>query len=187
MTNWYSARRSSSSLAHAELADRLLYVNGFSKTYAMTGWRLGYLIAPPELLQAAHVIHSNCSAGVNYPTQRAGIAALDGPVEPVAAMIAGYGTRRQALLDGLAGTPGLTPVLPEGTFYLYLGFSFDPAIRSADMTKLLLAEGVAVRSGTEYGLAGEGYLRLSYSATLDDSRRGAERVQRVFRRLAPEP
>jgi aspartate aminotransferase len=176
----------SSSLALAELADRLLYVNGFSKTYAMTGWRLGYLIAPPELLQAAHVVHSNCSAGVNYPSQRAGIAALDGPTEPVVEMIAGYGTRRQALLDGLARTPGLTPVSPQGTFYLYLRFSL-PTIRSAELTKLLLAEGVAVRSGTEYGLAGEGCLRLSYSATLDDIRRGAERIQRVFQRLAAEP
>ena len=176
----------SSSLARAELADRLLYVNGFSKTYAMTGWRLGYLIAPPELLQAAHVVHSNCSAGVNYPTQRAGIAALEGPFEPVAEMIAGYRARRQALLDGLAGTPTVTPVSPEGTFYLYLRFSL-PAMRSRDLTKLLLAEGVAVRSGTEYGLAGEGYLRISYSATLDDIGRGAERIQRVFQRLAADP
>jgi len=174
----------SSCLALAELRDRLLYVNGFSKTYAMTGWRLGYLIAPPELLRAAHIIHSNCSAGVNWPTQRAGIAALDGPQEPVAEMFAGYHTRREALLERLAGTPGLRPVLPEGAFYLYVGFRFNPPIRSADITKLLLKEGVAVRSGTEYGPAGEGYVRISYSATLDDIRDGAERLQRVFTNLS---
>jgi aspartate aminotransferase len=152
----------SSSLALAELADRLVYVNGFSKTYAMTGWRLGYLIAPPELVNAAHVIHSNCVAAVNWPTQRAGIAAL----------------------EGLAGTPGLKPVAPEGAFYLYIGFDFESPISSADMTKRLLAEGVAVRSGTEYGPAGEGYLRLSYSATFDDIRNGAQRLQRVFQNLS---
>jgi aspartate aminotransferase len=173
----------SSFLALPKLSDRLLYVNGFSKTFAMTGWRLGYLIASPELLEAAHVIHGNSSAGVNWPTQRAGIAALEGPWEPIAEMIAGYEVRRQALLQGLAGTPGLTPVPPEGGFYLYIGFGFDIPVRSADMTKRLLAEGVAVRSGTEYGPAGEGYLRLSYSATLDDIRRGAQRLRGVFEKL----
>jgi len=146
----------SSCLALPELSDRLLYVNGFSKTYAMTGWRLGYLIASTKLLDAAHVIHSNSSAGVNWPSQRAGIAALQGPWQPVAEMIAGYESRRQALLEGLAATPGFEPVLPEGAFYLYVGFRFATPVRSADLTKLLLAEGVAVRSGTEYGPAGEG-------------------------------
>jgi aspartate aminotransferase len=172
-----------SSLAITDLADRLIYVNGFSKTYAMTGFRLGYLIAPPDLLQPAHIIHSNCSAGVNWPTQRAGIAALEGPQEPVAEMIAGYDARRLALLEGLAGTPGLEPISAEGTFYLYTGFNFDRRISSADLTKLLVAEGVAVRSGTEYGPAGEGYLRISYSATLEDIRKGAERLHRVFENL----
>jgi aspartate aminotransferase len=173
----------SSALAITELSDRLLYVNGFSKTYAMTGWRLGYLAAPPELLHPSHIILSNCSAGVNWPTQRAGIAALEGPQEPIAEMIAGYHARRQALLEGLAGTPGLKPITPQGTFYLYVAFNFDRRISSAELTKLLLDEGVAVRSGTEYGPAGEGYLRLSYSATLEDIRKGAERLHRVFENL----
>jgi aspartate aminotransferase len=169
-----------SSLAIAEMADRLIYVNGFSKTYAMTGFRLGYLIAPPDLYQPTHVIHSNCSAGVNWPAQRAGIAALEGSQEPVAEMIAGYDARRVALLEGLAGTPGLKQISPEGTFYLYIAFNFDRRISSADLTRLLVAEGVAVRSGTEYGPAGEGYLRISYSATLEDIRKGAERLHKVF-------
>jgi aspartate/methionine/tyrosine aminotransferase len=173
----------SSCLARPELADRLVYVNGFSKTYAMTGWRLGYLVAPPKLLQAAHIIHSNCVAGVSWPAQRAGIAALQGPRQPVAEMVAGYDARRQALLEGLAGTPGLRPITPEGTFYLYIAFSFERPIRSAELAKLLIDEGVAVRSGTEYGPAGEGYLRLSYSATLDEIRLGAQRLHRVFESL----
>jgi aspartate aminotransferase len=99
-------------------------------------------------------------------------------------MMAGYKTRRRALLDGLAGTPGLTLVSPEGAFYLFVGFNFNKPIRSADLTKLLLAEGVAVRSGTEYGPAGEGYLRLTYSATFDDIRKGAERLRSVFQQLS---
>ncbi|MDQ6709043.1 MAG: aminotransferase class I/II-fold pyridoxal phosphate-dependent enzyme [Candidatus Dormibacteraeota bacterium] len=173
-----------SCLAIPELAERLVYVNGFSKTYAMTGWRLGYLIAPPDLLRPAQVIHSNIVAGVNWPAQRAGIAALQGPTEPVTEMIAGYDARRHALLEGLAGTPGLQPIPPEGAFYLYVGFKFQRPISSANLTKLLLTEGVAVRSGTEYGPAGEGYLRLSYSASFDDIRRGAERLRRAFTKLS---
>ena len=174
----------SSCLAIPELADRILYVNGFSKTYAMTGWRLGYLVAPPELIHPAHVIHSNCVAAVSWPAQRAGIAALEGPREPIAAMIAGYHARREAMLRGLAGTPGLRVIAPEGAFYLYIGFSFGAPMRSADLARRLLAEGVAVRSGTEYGPAGEGYLRLSYSATFDDIREGTQRLHRVFEELS---
>lgn len=170
----------SSCLAQAEMANRLLYVNGFSKTYAMTGWRLGYLIAPAHLLAPAHTIHSNCVAAVNWPAQRAGIAALQGPRERIDEMVAGYHARRQAMLEGLAGTPGLKPITPEGTFYLYIGFSFNTRITSMDLTKRLLAEGVAVRSGTEYGRAGEGYIRVSYSATFDDIREGTHRLHRVF-------
>src|SRR5713101_1521364 len=113
----------SSCLGIAELADRLLYVNGFSKTYAMTGWRLGYLVAPRHLLEHAHTIHSNCAAAVSWPAQRAGIAALQGPVEPIAEMVAGYRARRNALLQGLAGTPGLRPIVPEGEGHLRLSFS----------------------------------------------------------------
>jgi aspartate aminotransferase len=176
--------RFSSCLAHDEMADRLLYVNGFSKTYAMTGWRVGYLIAPPQLLKPAHTVHSNCVAAVNWPAQRAAIAALQGPREPVDAMLAGYDARRQAMLEGLAGTPGLKAITPEGTFYQYIGFSFEKPISSAELTKRLLAEGVAVRSGTEYGRAGEGYLRLSYSATFDDIREGTQRLHRVFEELS---
>src|SRR5712692_4586187 len=105
----------------------------------------------PGLYQPVHIIHSNCSAGVNWPAQRAGIAALEGPQEPVAEMLAGYDARRLALLEGLAGTPGLTQISPDGTFYLYIAFNFDRRISSADLTKLLVKEGVDVRSGTEYG------------------------------------
>ena len=177
-------RAFSSCLAMPELADRLLYVNGFSKTYAMTGWRLGYLIAPAELLQAAYVIHSNCASVVNWPAQRAGIAALHGPREAIDEMIAGYQARREAILLGLAGTPGLRAISPEGAFYLYVGFSFDSPMRSTDLTKRLLSEGVAVRSGTEFGPAGEGYLRLTYSATFDDIREGTQLIHRVFEQLS---
>ena len=177
-------RAFSSCLAMPELGDRLLYVNGFSKTYAMTGWRLGYLIAPANLLQSAHVIHSNCASVVNWPAQRAGIAALQGPRDRVDEMIAGYSARREAMLAGLAGTPGLKLTRPEGAFYLYIGFSFDAPMRSADLAKRLLTEGVAVRSGTEYGPSGEGFLRLSYSATFDDIRDGTQRLHRLFEQMS---
>jgi aspartate aminotransferase len=175
-----------STLELPELADRLLYVNSFSKTYAMTGWRLGWLAAAPTLSLGAQVIHRNCVGTVNWPTQHAGIAALTGPQDVVAEMRAGYRERRDVLLDGLAATPGLEPLASQGTFYSWLGFPKRYGLSSERVAQLLRDDGVGVRSGTEYGAGGEGYLRISYAAAVDEIAAGAERIHDLFSRLAAD-
>jgi aspartate aminotransferase len=169
-----------------QVADRVIYINSFSKTYAMTGWRLGYIAAPRPLLEPIATIHANSMSQVHWPTQRAGIAALTGPQSCVESMRAGYDQRRTALLAGLSGSPGMQLVEPQGGFYVFL--RFDPALglSSADARSLLYDAGVAVRSGTEYGPAGEGWLRLTFSADLPEIQQGADIVRNTFGRLAAE-
>ena len=173
-----------SALQIPELADRLIYINSFSKTYAMTGWRLGWLAAPTALLAGPETMHRNCTGTVNWAAQRAGLAALTSSQEAVREMCEGYNLRRMSLLEGLQGTPGLTVIPPEGAFYVFARFDIGGEHTSASITRRLLTEGVAVRSGTEYGAAGENHLRIAYSASLDDIRRGTERIHRVFEELS---
>jgi len=167
-----------------ELAGQVLHVNSFSKTYAMTGWRLGYVVAPQQLLDPIAIVHSNLMSQVHWPTQRAGIAALAGPQQFVADMLAGYTERRSVLVDALAAIPGATVLEPQGAFYTML--RFDPALglTSAQVTAELLQAGVAVRSGTEYGRSGEGWLRLTFAADLPDIERGAAVVRSTLESLA---
>lgn len=173
-----------STLELPELADRLLYVNSFSKTYAMTGWRLGWLAGPTALARGAQVIHRNCVGTVNWPTQRAGLAAITGPQDVVAEMLAGYRTRRDILLTGLSETPGLAPVPTQGSFYAWIGFPTEAGLTSERVAQLLREADVGVRSGTEYGAAGEGYLRLSFAAGIEEIATGAERIHDLFTGIA---
>ena len=175
-----------STLELPELADRLLYVNSFSKTYAMTGWRLGWLAGPTALALGAQVIHRNCVGTVNWPTQRAGVAALTGPQDVVTDMLDGYRIRRDILLARLSDTPGLEPVPTQAAFYAWIGFPTETGLTSERVTQLLRDAGVGVRSGTEYGAAGEGYLRLSFAAGTADVAIGAERIHDLFAGLAAD-
>jgi aspartate/methionine/tyrosine aminotransferase len=166
------------------LVDRLVYVNSFSKTYAMTGWRLGWLAAPEAILRGCEIAHRNCVTGVHWPTQRAGLAAIRSHEDIVPAMFEGYSVRQRLMTERLKGTPGLDILPPQGTFFLFAGFHLKQAFTSSKLAAHLLENGVAVRSGSEYGSAGEGYLRLCYSVELRDIELGAERLHRVFEDLA---
>lgn len=167
-----------------ELAGQVIYVNSFSKTYAMTGWRLGYVVAPHALIEPIATIHTNSMSQVHWPTQRAGIVALTSSQDSVESMRVGYEVRRRALVDALARIPGSQMTEPQGAFYVFL--RFDPALglTSAQATRCLLDAGVAVRSGSEFGQGGEGWLRLTYAAALSDIEQGAEIVRATLRRLA---
>jgi aspartate aminotransferase len=169
-----------------DLADRLLYVNSFSKTYAMTGWRLGWFAAPGPLSVGAQVIHRNCVGTVNWPTQRGGLAAVTGPQDMVAEMRNGYRERRDMLLEGLNDIPGLDPVPAQGTFFAWAGFPSETGLTSEQVAQRMREAGVGLRSGTEYGAAGEGYIRLSYAADVADLESGAQRIREVFARLAAD-
>jgi aspartate/methionine/tyrosine aminotransferase len=164
-----------------ELDDRLIYVNSFSKSFAMTGWRLGYVAAEPYLLAPMQAIHENVVMAIPSAVQRAGVAALTGPQGEVDAMHRGYAERRAVLLEGLAGLPRATLTPPQGAFYGFVRFDVDAlALESSELTSLLLADGVAVRSGTEYGAAGRGCLRLSFSSDLADIRQGTRILHERF-------
>ncbi|HEY1682292.1 MAG TPA: pyridoxal phosphate-dependent aminotransferase [Candidatus Tumulicola sp.] len=150
------------------MRDRTIIVDGFSKAYAMTGWRLGYAILPEELAKVVTLFNNNTFSCVTGFVQMAGVAALTGPDEPVRRMNETFRQRRDRLVAGLNDIDGLSCTLPEGAFY---AFPNAMAITHDDraLAKFLLEEGgVACGGGSSFGAAGKGYLRFSYAASLDD-------------------
>ena len=152
----------------AGMRERTIVVDGFSKAYAMTGWRLGYCIAPEEIAQRVTLFNNNTFSCVATFVQRAGIAALTGDDGPVRRMNATFRERRDAIVSGLNSIEGVSCTLPEGAFYAFPNVS---AIARDDkhLAKWLLENaGVACLGGSSFGAAGNGYLRFSYAASLDD-------------------
>jgi aspartate/methionine/tyrosine aminotransferase len=162
--------------------ERLLLLATLSKTYSMTGWRIGYVAAPDtELASVLFGVHRSINGPICTFTQRAGAAALRGSQECVAEMGRIYERRGQLMHRLARGIPGLTPVEPQGGFYLYCRYAFP--LPSTEMRRRLWDAGVAVRSGTEYGAAGEGHLRLSYSVDEASIEKGMAILSDVFRKL----
>jgi aspartate/methionine/tyrosine aminotransferase len=150
------------------MRERTIVVDGFSKAYAMTGWRLGYAIMPAELARAVTLFNNNTFSCVATFVQMAGIEALTGPDEPVRRMNEIFRARRDRLVGGLNAIPGMSCLLPEGAFYAFPNVS---AITRDDrsLAKFLLEEGgVACGGGSSFGAAGTGYLRFSYAASIED-------------------
>ncbi len=150
------------------MRDRTIIVDGFSKAYAMTGWRLGYIIAPEKIAETVTLFNNNTFSCVATFVQRAGIAALTGDDAPVQRMNAIFRERRDAIVSGLNTIPGISCTIPEGAFYAFPNIS---QITSDDkhLAKWLLENaGVACLGGSSFGAAGKGYLRFSYAASLDD-------------------
>ena len=166
------------------MKDLVIILDGFSKAYAMTGWRLGYGVMPAPL--AAHVTRlmvntNSCTASF---TQWAGIAALQGDQTPVAAMVAEFKRRRDLIVAGLNKLPGVSCRSPRGAFYVFPNVK---ALKrpSAEVAELLLTEaGVAVLGGTAFGEYGEGYLRLSYANSEANLEKALDRMRPVCARLA---
>ncbi|MFZ7087025.1 pyridoxal phosphate-dependent aminotransferase [Curtobacterium sp. RRHDQ10] len=169
------------------LADTTILVNGVAKTYAMTGWRVGWFIGPADAVAAASNLQSHLSSNVSNVSQQAAIAALTGPQEPVLAMREAFDRRRKLIVDGLNAIPGFVTPTPEGAFYVYpdvtalLGRTWhgrrvDTSLELAD---LILEEAeVAAVPGEAFGPSG--YLRFSYALGDDDIREGVARLQRLF-------
>lgn len=154
---------------------RTLYCQTFSKSYAMTGWRVGYLAGPAEMIAAAARVHNTVNGSVNTAVQRAAIVALKECQDDVKRMYDVYRERRVLMMEGLASIPGLTLNQPEGAFYCFPSYSLPiPAI---DMVALLREHGIAVRPGSEFGAAGEGHLRLSYAAGKEAIVEGVKRLR----------
>ncbi len=158
------------------MAERTVILDGFSKTYAMTGWRLGYGLFPEPLVEPIATLMVNSNSCTNVATQRAGLAALTGPQDDVDRFREAFRRRRQLIVDGLNGIPGIGCVMPSGAFYAF------PNISSFGMTsdefelRLLNEFGVAAVSGTSFGAAGEGYLRISYATSEANLQKALERI-----------
>jgi aspartate aminotransferase len=150
------------------MRERTVIIDGFSKAYAMTGWRLGYCIAPEEIAKTVTLFNNNTFSCVATFVQRAGIAALTGDDAPVERMNEIFRERRDAIVAGLNSIPGVSCTLPEGAFYAFPNVS-QIASDDKHLAKWLLENaGVACLGGSSFGPAGAGYLRFSYAASLDD-------------------
>ncbi|HTJ56872.1 MAG TPA: pyridoxal phosphate-dependent aminotransferase [Devosiaceae bacterium] len=163
-------------LSYPEIRNRLILLNGWSKTYAMTGWRLGYAVWPGKLYDAARKLAVNSYSCVNAPTQFAGLAALTGPQDAVTAMVEEFDRRRRVVVEGLNRLPGISCIMPKGAFYAFpnvkeTGWAAKPLVNA-----LLDETGVALIGGPDFGVLGEGYMRLSYANSTDNILKALERI-----------
>jgi len=163
--------------AYPEIGDRLILLDGWSKTYAMTGWRLGWGLWPRQLAPLATRMAINFHSCVNAPAQWAAKAALEGPQDSVDEMVAAFAARRDLIMDELARMPGFECPLPGGAFYAFPN-ARGTGISSRDLQDGLLEQaGVATISGTSFGIMGEGYLRFSYAASAEAIREAMSRIR----------
>jgi len=163
-------------LAYPEIRDRLILLDGWSKTYAMTGWRLGYSVWPKVWRDLARKLAVNSYSCVNSAAQFAGIAALKGPQDSVHAMRAEFDRRRKAIAAGLNRLSGVSAATPKGAFYAFPNISATGWKAKALASALLTEAGVATIGGPDFGVHGEGYLRLSYANSQDNIERALERI-----------
>jgi aspartate/methionine/tyrosine aminotransferase len=173
----YGGREHVSLLQYEEIRDRVIMLDGWSKTYAMTGWRLGFAVWPQKLAATATRLAVNCHSCVNAPTQFAGMAALTGPQDMVTKMVSAFDERRRVIVSELNQIPGFRCVDPGGAFYTFP--NIEGTGRSArDLQNLLLEEaGVATVAGTAFGDYGEGYIRFSYANSVENIREAVKRIK----------
>jgi aspartate/methionine/tyrosine aminotransferase len=172
----YDGEKATSLLAFPEIRDRLVVLNGWSKTWAMTGWRMGWSIWPDGLYDKIRKLAVNCWSCVNAPSQYAGIAAIDGPQDEVEKMMRAFDRRRRVVVEGLNGLPGVTCITPKGAFYAFPNISATGWKAKKLASALLEEAGVALIGGPDFGVLGEGYLRLSYANSEENILRVLERM-----------
>jgi aspartate/methionine/tyrosine aminotransferase len=163
--------------AYPELEDRLILLDGWSKTYAMTGWRLGWGVWPKRLVEHATRLAVNVHSCVNAATQYAGIEALKGPQDAVEAMVRAFDRRRKVIVEELNAIPGFRCPMPGGAFYAFPNITGTGRDSRTLQDELLEKVGVAVVSGTSFGLFGEGYLRFSYAASTEQIQEACARIR----------
>ena len=176
----YDGREHVSLLSYPSIRDRLILLDGWSKTYAMTGWRLGYSIWPEKLVAQAERLAINCHSCVNASAQYAGLAALEGPQDAVHDMVAAFAKRRKVIVRALNQLPGVTCVEPGGAFYAFPNVS-GTGLGSREFQDVMLNEaGVAALSGTAFGAHGEGYLRFSYANSVENIEEAMRRIGKLL-------
>jgi aspartate aminotransferase len=161
---------------HEGLLERTILLDGFSKTFAMTGWRLGYAALPEPLVEPITRLLINSVSCTPPAVQLAGVAALTGPRDEINAMLREFRARRDAVVEGLNALPGISCVTPRGAFYAFPNVSGTGLPAKALADRLLDEAGVAVLAGTAFGAHGEGYLRLSYANSLDNIHAALEAI-----------
>ena len=167
------------------MLEKTIILDGFSKTYAMNGWRMGYGVMPTWLVDAVTKLMVNsCSCTASF-TQRAGIAALKGPQDAVYAMVAEFRRRRDAICKGLNEVPGFRCAIPGGAFYAFANIE-ETGIPSKELADFLLQEaGVACLNGGAFGEYGEGYIRFSYANSLENLMEAVQRIRKASARWQP--
>lgn len=172
----YDGETHCSLLTFPEIRDRLILLNGWSKTWAMTGWRMGWSIWPDSLYDKVRKLAVNCWSCVNAPSQFAGIAAIDGPQDEVDRMMRAFDRRRRIVVEGLNTLPGVACATPKGAFYAFPNIK-ETGWQAKKLASALLEEaGVALIGGPDFGVLGEGYLRLSYANSEENILRAIDRM-----------
>jgi aspartate/methionine/tyrosine aminotransferase len=164
-------------LTYPDVRDRVILLDGWSKTYAMTGWRMGYSVWPKPLYENIRKLAVNAWSCVNAPAQYAGLAALTGPQDSVAKMVAEFDKRRRIVVEELNQLPGFSCITPKGAFYAFPNISRTGYKAKQLASELLEQAGVATIGGPDFGILGEGYLRLSYANSAENIVRAVARIR----------
>ncbi|MBN9220277.1 MAG: pyridoxal phosphate-dependent aminotransferase [Mesorhizobium sp.] len=177
----YDGETHCSLLGYPEIRDRLIVLNGWSKTWAMTGWRMGWSIWPngdkgAHLYDKVRKLAVNCWSCVNAPSQFAGIAAIDGPQDDVDTMMRAFDRRRKIVVEGLNALPNISCITPKGAFYAFPNVSKTGWKAKKLASALLDDAGVALIGGPDFGILGEGYVRLSYANSEENILRALDRI-----------
>jgi aspartate aminotransferase len=160
---------------------RTIIVDGFSKTYSMTGWRLGFGIMPKELAARVDLLLTHSIGSTAHFTQFAGLEAITGPQDMVNVMVTEYQRRRDVIADGLNAIPGFTCQKPQGAFYVFPNIT-GTGMRSTELANLILEKaGVALLPGNSFGQYGEGYLRLSYANSIENIEKGLDKIRTAIK------
>jgi aspartate aminotransferase len=176
----YGGRNHVSLLQYPQIRDRLIMLDGWSKTYAMTGWRMGYAVWPAALVDHATRLCINDHSCVNAAAQYAGIAALNGPQDAVADMLAQFDARRQVIVDGLNALPGVRCTDSAGAFYAFPNIEGTGMSARQAQDRFLEEAGVATVAGTSFGKYGEGYLRFSYANSTENILEALSRIRALL-------
>jgi len=168
-------------LSYPSIRDRVILLNGWSKTYAMTGWRLGYAVWPGKLYDYARKLAVNLHSCVNASAQYAGLAALKGPQDEVRRMVAEFDKRRKVVVEGLNKLPGVSCATPKGAFYAFPNIKRTGWRAKALASSLLEDAGVAVIGGPDFGILSEGYVRLSYANSTENILKALDRMGEFLR------
>lgn len=180
-SNIYFDRKPFSIASLQGMPERTIILDGFSKTYSMTGWRMGYGVMPKWLVKGVCLLMVNCVSHTASFTQRAGMEALSGPQDAVKEMVAEFKRRREVIVDGFNRIPGFSCATPGGAFYAFPNIK-GTGIPSDELADRILHEaGVACLTGTSFGTWGEGYLRFSYATALDQIHEALDRIDKLMR------